>query len=574
MRTSRGGIVARVSCAVAWAVWAITVAMPLHAFVRAADPPPEPQITAATAAIVDLATGSILWGRDVHVVRAPASLTKILTAMVAVDLAPLDAKITAQKSDLIGESSMGLTAGETLPLEAVMYGLLLPSGNDAAVTIARSLGAQPGDANADASIARFVDKMNAKARALGAKETHFANPHGLDGRNHSTSAYDLAIIGAAFVANPALVKIAGTVTYEGYGHTLHNANKLLYDGRYPSVIGGKTGQTDDAGYNLIEIASKNGRKILTVEMGTTADDFWTDGIKLLDYGFAVPSPTKAQSPGQGGAFAANTGTDATTDAAASTNGDGTGNPDGDFIAAIPLPPGAGGTNGISNSALTASPLDAVGAVALNLPLSTFTLPPPTQIDGAMGLRYILLTALAFTVALTFYVRRQTIRAAFADLRQEWQAALVDPPHLVATGPMPRIALTAPIERDPPRAPTVSSRFEEMGHALPGEGTTVARAYALRAVRQARGGKRGEAQQAFAHVVALEPRLEWGTIPGFWEIPVAAYADLATALIEAGHPTEARTMLTVASLAYPGHREIRAVEALLPQQPQQAGLRER
>ncbi len=559
MRTGRVGIVARVTCAVAWVVWAITVAVPLHVPVRAADPPPEPQIKAATAAVVDLATGSILWGRDVHVVRAPASLTKILTAMVAVDLAPLDAKITAQKSDLIGESSMGLTAGETLPLEAVMYGLLLPSGNDAAVTIARSLGAQPGDANADASIARFVDKMNAKARTLGAKETHFTNPHGLDERNHTTSAYDLAIIGAAFVANPTLVKIAGTVTYEGYGHTLHNTNKLLYDGRYPSVIGGKTGQTDDAGYNLIEIASKNGRRILTVEMGTTADDFWTDGIKLLDYGFAVPPPTKAQSPGQGGAFATNTGTDATTDAPAT---DATGDPESDLNAAIPLPMRAGGPGDTGNSAVTASPLDAVGAVALNLPLSTFTLPPPTQIDGAMGLRYILLTALAFAVALTLYLRRLTIRAAFADLRQEWQAALVDPPHLVATGPMPRIV---PIERESPRVPTVSSRFEEMGHTLPGEGTTVARAYALRAVRQARGGKRGEAQQAFAQVVALEPRLEWGAIPGFWELPVSAYADLATALIEAGHPTEARTMLTVTSLAYPGHRELRAVGELLPPQ---------
>lgn len=568
MRTSHGGIVARISCAVAWvawAAWAITVAMPLQVSVRAADPPPEPKITAATAAVVDLATGSILWGRDVHVVRAPASLTKILTAMVAVDLAPLDAKITAQKSDLIGESSMGLTAGETLPLEAVMYGLLLPSGNDAAVTIARSLGAQAGDANADASIAHFVDKMNAKARSLGAKETHFTNPHGLDERNHGTSAYDLAIIGAAFVANPVLVKIAGTVTYEGYGHTLHNTNKLLYDGRYPSVIGGKTGQTDDAGYNLIEIASKNGRRILTVEMGTTADDFWTDGIKLLDYGFAVPSPAKPQTPGQGGAFATDTGTDATTNAPATT--DATSNPDGDLTAAIPLPMKAGTPSNGANGALAVNPLDAVGAVALNLPLSTFTLPPPTQIDGAMGLRYILLTALAFTVALTLYLRRQTIRAAFGDLRQEWQAALIDPPHLVATGPMPRIA---PVERTPPKARTVSSRFEEMGHALPAETTTLARAYALRAVRQARGGKRGEAQQAFAQVVALEPRLEWGTIPGFWEAPVSAYADLATALIEADCPTEARTMLTVASLAYPGHRELRAVEALLPSQAARRG----
>ncbi len=109
-----------------------------------------PEVTAPAACVVELATGAILWGRDIHTPRAPASVTKMMTALVAVDLAPLDTKVTIQESDLVGESSMGLESGETLPLEALFYGLLLPSGNDAATAIARTLGKQPGDTDADA----------------------------------------------------------------------------------------------------------------------------------------------------------------------------------------------------------------------------------------------------------------------------------------------------------------------------------------------------------------------------------------------------------------------------------------
>src|SRR5215467_1875109 len=94
--------------------------------------PPDPQITAATAAVFELATGQVLWSRDLHTVRAPASVTKMLTALVALDLAPLDTKITVQDSDLVGESSMGLQTGETVTLETLLDGMLLPSGNDAA----------------------------------------------------------------------------------------------------------------------------------------------------------------------------------------------------------------------------------------------------------------------------------------------------------------------------------------------------------------------------------------------------------------------------------------------------------
>ena len=133
----------------------------------------------------------------------------MMTALVAIDLTPLDTKVTIQESDLVGESSMGLESGETLTVEALLYGLLLPSGNDAATAIARTLGKQPATRTPEQSVQHFVDKMNAKAKALGTKETHFANPHGLDDPGHLTSAADLALIGAAFAANPTLMRIAG-----------------------------------------------------------------------------------------------------------------------------------------------------------------------------------------------------------------------------------------------------------------------------------------------------------------------------------------------------------------------------
>lgn len=532
----------------AWLIGAMLLVSPVFAA------PPEPQIKAASAAVVDLATGSILWGKDVHVVRAPASLAKMMTALVAVDLAPLDAKITVQQVDLVGESTMNLKAGETLPLEALLYGLLLPSGNDAAEAIARTLGAQPGDAKPEQGTKRFVEKMDAKARTLGARATRFGNPHGLDAPNQGTSAYDLAIIGAAFAANPALVKIAGTVTYEGYGHTIHNTNKLLYDGRYGSVIGGKTGQTDDAGWNLIEIANRNGRKILTVEMGTTAEAFYPDAMKLLDYGFATPAPPKMSAAGgTGGAYGEAAAANVDTGAGANTAGPSDPYADIDPNAAIPLPVETGAA-----AMPVANPLDGMALAATQLPLTAFTLPPPLTSDNAMGVRYTLLTLLTVAVIVVVYLRRFTIQNACAELRGEWRAALADPPHLVATGPIPLV----PVET-PPRENRVSARFEEIGYTLPTEESAVARAYASQAIRQSRGGDRVAAHETFTQAVALEPGLDWGSVSGFWELPAAAYADLAGVLREAGHAAEAKTLLTVASLAHPGHRELRAAETALP-----------
>ncbi len=487
---------------------------------QSAEAATEPQVTAASAAVVELSTGGILWGRDIHATRPPASVTKMMTALVAFDAGPLDTKVTIQQSDLVGESSMGLEVGETITVEALLYGMLLPSGNDAATALARTYGRQPGDTTGQQSVLHFVDRMNAKAKALGTKETHFANPHGLDEPTHVTSAADFALIGAAFASNPLLMRVAGTVTYDGFGHTVHTTNKLLYDGRYPSVVGGKTGLTDDAGYTLVEIASKDGRQILSVELGTTADAFWTDAMRLLAYGYAIPAPiTKSRPLQKRHVTAPIQGTTLLT-------------------ANLQQPP-----MGDSNAAS-----------------ATLTLPPTHHPRGGTILRVVLFLFLSLIISGVMYARRLAVRRAFDEMRQEWRKALADPAHLVVTGPMPIIT----VHRSP-GAPAASSRWADEVQS-PRQWHDVARAYALQAVRHASGGNRPAAQQSFKHAVSLSPRLEWGTIPGFWELPPVSYADLAIALIDAGHPAIARSMLTVASLAFPRHPDLREIEARLSRRP--------
>ncbi|MHB8646267.1 MAG: hypothetical protein ACYDAR_10815, partial [Thermomicrobiales bacterium] len=119
--------------------------------------------------------------------------------------------------------------------------------------------------------------------------------------------------------------------------------------------------------------------------------------------------------------------------------------------------------------------------------------------------------------------------------------------------------------------SVSSRWAQVGvHAPKGE-QEVARAYALQAIRQAKSGSRIAAREAFTRAVWIAPKLEWGAIPGFWEMPPISYADLATVMIEAGHPASARSMLTVAALAHPRHPDLRAIEARLNRREPAASL---
>lgn len=255
-----------------------------------------PSVQARDWIIIDAKTGAVLDGFNAHQHTAMASLTKVMTALIAVERGDLLMRVTVQPSDLVGESSAGLQAGETLTLKTLLYGLLLPSGNDAAMAIARAVGGSP-QADDPAARQRFVDWMNQKALSLGLNDTHFMNPHGLDQEGHYSTVFDLAVITKAAIQYPEFLAPFGATSYSGEGHQYTHLNQLPK--MYPGVVGGKTGWTDNAGLCLIEVVQRDGREVIMVLIGSTEERWYQDAIDLLDYGWTIPiaatTPANASS---------------------------------------------------------------------------------------------------------------------------------------------------------------------------------------------------------------------------------------------------------------------------------------
>jgi D-alanyl-D-alanine carboxypeptidase (penicillin-binding protein 5/6) len=250
-----------------------------------ADEAPEPPQIFASAAVVLSDFNQVLYAQNEHLRAPQASTTKMMTAIVAVRYGDLNMQVLVQDSDLVGESTMGLQAGETLTLHDLLYGLLLPSGNDAATAIARSVGYRQGDTSAEQSMGHFIDLMNQTAQEYGLQDTHFVTPHGLDAENHYSSAYDLAIILRAALNYPAIRDIMGTRSYNAAGHDLYNGDHL-FDMR-DDVLGGKTGFTDAAGFCLAGAAKQGNRFAIAVVMNDDGDNWVIDTSNLLDYGLAT-----------------------------------------------------------------------------------------------------------------------------------------------------------------------------------------------------------------------------------------------------------------------------------------------
>jgi D-alanyl-D-alanine carboxypeptidase (penicillin-binding protein 5/6) len=229
------------------------------------------------AIVLDAATGAVLYERDARIERAPASLTKMMTALVAVERAPLDREVRTTHPYDVVPVVIGLEPGDALTLEQALYGLLLNSGNDAAVAIAEAVG--------DGSADRFVGWMNELSGRLGLEHSHFKNPHGLDQDGHLSSAYDMAVIGRALMQQPILSRIVGEGRFVVDGPprwVFRSSNPLL--GIYPGVDGIKTGFDDLAGRCLVATARRGERRAIAVVLNSqnTAEDAAT----LLDYAFA------------------------------------------------------------------------------------------------------------------------------------------------------------------------------------------------------------------------------------------------------------------------------------------------
>jgi D-alanyl-D-alanine carboxypeptidase (penicillin-binding protein 5/6) len=246
---------------------------------------PELQITSTNYIAIDAETGEIYAQRGAHEHRAPASLTKIFTAIETIESAPPDMQIVTSESDLVSEfaSQVGFGPGEMFTVEELLYGMMLPSGNDAARALARGLGAEEGDTDEEA-LNRFLARLNQRIKNMGLTDTQLLDPDGWGIPGHYTSAYDLAAFMMYALRYPRFVKAFSTGTYETADgrYEFRNNNRMLRT--YEGIVGGKTGYDDDAGWCLINVAERNGRRVIAVTMnGVAPDDWYDDNRVLLDY---------------------------------------------------------------------------------------------------------------------------------------------------------------------------------------------------------------------------------------------------------------------------------------------------
>ena len=233
-----------------------------------------PGVSARSHVLFDARSGTVLAQHEADRQMLIASTTKIMTGALALELcAPDELVEIKQEYTGIEGSSMYLRPGETLTVQDLVYGLMLASGNDAAVALAY---------HAAGGIEEFAALMNARARELGMENTHFVNPHGLDAEGHYSTARDMALLASWAMEIEAFAQVVGTRSIQAGGRSLANHNKLLW--RYPSATGVKTGFTKSAGRSLVSSAEQEDTRLICVTL--SAPDDWDDHAALLDWGFA------------------------------------------------------------------------------------------------------------------------------------------------------------------------------------------------------------------------------------------------------------------------------------------------
>ncbi|MBS6914145.1 MAG: serine hydrolase [Clostridium sp.] len=262
-----------------------------------------PQIKAEGAVLYDATRDQVLYEKNADTRYYPASITKIMTALLVLEHCNLNDTVTFSQTAVTnlesGAVTLGVKAGDQFTVEQCLYGLLLKSANEIANGLAEHVSG---------SISGFADLMNQKAASLGCTNTHFVNPNGLNDSNHYTTARDMALIADAAFSNPTLCKIASTVNYDfpatasvpsvrklTMGHKMVNpANSEYYSG----IVGGKTGYTSLAGNTLVTCAERNGTRLVAVIL-KSRQTHYADTRALLDYGFSLVQ-SGGSSSGTGG----------------------------------------------------------------------------------------------------------------------------------------------------------------------------------------------------------------------------------------------------------------------------------
>lgn len=250
--------------------------------------PVGPEIGAESAILMDANTGVILYAKNIHEKVYPASITKIMTCLLAIEHGNLDDMVSFSREAVFSiprdGSNMGMDAGESITLEECLYGIMVASANEVANAVAEYVGG---------TIDNFIDMMNDYAVELGCTDSHFANSNGLFDENHYTSAYDLATIASFFFQNELLCKVSNTARYhfeasatqpdDFYKNNKHKLinGEIAYDG----IVGGKTGYTDESRQTLVTCAEQNGMKLICVVFKEESPAQFTDTVELFDYGF-------------------------------------------------------------------------------------------------------------------------------------------------------------------------------------------------------------------------------------------------------------------------------------------------
>lgn len=255
--------------------------------------PAGPKLGCESAMLIEANTGVVLYEKNIHEKLYPASVTKMLTALIAMEECDMDEMVTYSQAaiDSINwrtDANLGIAPGNQITMEQSLYGLLVGSANEVAYAIAEHIS---GEGN----IAGFADKMNEKAKALGCTDSHFVTPNGIHDEDHYTSAADLAKIAEAFYSYELLAKMASTVKYQVpqtatqpredmivYAKSkLHSGKEYAYEG----LVGTKTGYTEFARQTLVSCAEKNGIRLIAVVLKEESPYQFTDTVELFDYGF-------------------------------------------------------------------------------------------------------------------------------------------------------------------------------------------------------------------------------------------------------------------------------------------------
>lgn len=229
-----------------------------------------PALSATAQLLYDVDADQVLFARNADTPLPMASLTKLMTALLVLEQGNLQAQVVVQASDLVGGTAMQLVPGEVISVENLLWGMLIPSGNDAATALAR---------HSSGSVEAFVAQMNERAVQLGLTASHFANPHGLDAAGHVSSANDLLRLVQLLWDYPLFRQIVGTAQATVNGHLLQSTNQLL--GVYPDINGIKTGTTDNAGQCLVAGMLHDGHQVVAIVLGS--NDRYQDVRALYEH---------------------------------------------------------------------------------------------------------------------------------------------------------------------------------------------------------------------------------------------------------------------------------------------------